>query len=220
MEYFFVALLALPTFTLTDTRQRIVVIDTAIHTEYIPNYNKLKCKDYDVLYADKNKAPVSDSDHGTSITYLVTKNLNSEVYCVTNIIWVNTYGYTYLAALRMAVSLKPHLMNLSLSGEETMYEERALLKKVLNNGTKVVVSAGNESRNLSSHCKSYPACYKMDLSVVGALSRDGTRLPTSNYGGPVTHWELGEMVWVGKYTISGTSPAAAIYSNKLLRGIY
>src|SRR5690606_38745548 len=105
-------------------------------------------------------------------------------------------------------------VNLSLSGDDEMPEEKHILSNLVHN-TKVVVSAGNDYKDLDLTCNVYPVCYKIDLYVVGALKRNKIQYPSSNYNGPVKYWEVGENV----HGLSGTSPAAAIFSNKLLRGI-
>ena len=87
--------------------------------------------------------------------------------------------------------------------------------------SKVIVAAGNESKDLSKDCSTYPACYRFNTPNFYVASncidkKNKVLHTTSNYGGPVTDCEEGINVTAGNITMTGTSQAAALRTKRLL----
>lgn len=151
-----------------------------------------------------------------------------------------------IKSFRWAIDQNVDIINYSGGGVDPSEEEKKLVIEALNKGIKVVVAAGNEASNLSADpclhieadkdkklCRKehpakygeyYPAMYDSRIYVVGNLvtSYSNEVSEKSNYGDPVTYWEVGAKVLSrlpgNKYgTMSGTSQATAIKSGKLIR---
>lgn len=125
-----------------------------------------------------------------------------------------------IKSFRWAIDHKVDVINYSGGGKEFSNEEKLIVTEALNKGIKVVVAAGNESKNLSddpcSKIKSfkkkflclknrdpkvkygvyYPAIYDNRLYVVGNLVNYKTRViaSSSNYGTHINTWEVGTNV--------------------------
>ena len=199
-----------------ESRTKIAVIDTGINiTKDILPY---MCRDqYDVT----DKGLSDRHGHGTNITHLIAKGINHKKYCITMIKYVDRTvdeGDYYETALQVLFLVKGvKYVNLSINGEGEKFLERSILKSLTKKKIHVVVAAGNHTQMISKKlCTSFPACLSLDLDrryfhTVGAYD-----LVYSNYGDAVTVLESGKKKTAGGYTMSGTSQATAIFTNKLV----
>lgn len=124
----------------------------------------------------------------------------------------------YMKCLKKAKDGKYNYVNISLSGEGTTEEEYKLYLDITNNGTKVIVAAGNTKTNIQQE-KVYPASllYRnlKNFFVVGANDTG-----TSSYGKGVVMRSGIAISTVGSssYTrMQGSSVAAPLFLNELLR---
>lgn len=130
-----------------------------------------------------------------------------------------------IKALDYAISMHVDYINISGGGPESNSQEKALIEKALNMGIKVVVAAGNDHHDISfEQFKYYPASYDKRIIIVGNLSDNNSRSPSSNYGPKVNTWEHGEGVYStipgNKYgRMTGTSQATAIKTGKLIHEV-
>ena len=218
------SLLALNNSYAKEMRQRIVVIDTGLNvvTKILPYL----CED--AIYGIDSEDGTDPHGHGTNIVGIISKGMNNKKQCITMIkvplITINgatSYNsLAYIKALEKAVTLEPHLLNLSVAGGSKSMEEETAIKTMLKNYTTIVIAAGNNSERLDKHCDLYPQCMKEiypQIHLVGALTNSKLKLSSSNYGKLVTEWEVGEDVEGLGISLTGTSQAAAVKSQKLLK---
>jgi len=218
-----------------EKRIKIAVIDTGISPvakdllvrnisgELIPLRNFL-CHSG---HRDFTETTLSDAaPHGTHIAAIIAASIDPKKTCMVIIKWYHTVEMTevnkektmigLVDAIRYASSLRVEFMNLSLEGNAYIGIERAAISEAISLGIHVVVSAGNKGIDLDIICETFPACYKMRSSrfrVVGALTPDGRKAQYSNFGSPVTNWEIGEQERLGLF-MRGTSQAAAVYTGR------
>jgi len=163
---------------------------------------------------------IDEHGHGMNIIGIIASKINKK-YCIVSIKVHSKKAASmssYVAGLRIAVSLYPSIINISMDGEVSDFFETLYLQRALSRGTKVVVAAGNNSVNLDSNCKAFPTCAKKDISrlysknmfIVGA-----TNTGSSNYGSIITHRLPGKNLGFPK--MSGTSQAAASLTSKLVQ---
>jgi major intracellular serine protease len=148
-------------------------------------------------------------------------------------------------ALQHAINLKVDVINYSGGGTSFDAVESFLIKKALNLGIKIVVSAGNDGKEIGSRIDTlgfkyeyyilgfkhkyyfYPAAVDSRLTVVGNYDLTSHRAPSSNYGTIVDKWEIGTNVLSYSNSfitfipvkMSGTSQATAISTGKLVNFI-
>lgn len=161
--------------------------------------------------------------HGTHVAGSILENTCSEVKFISC-----RYYYDFwekpvknsLDCFQRAIDLKVNYVNFSSGGLHPVPIERDLIQVLIMHGTKVIVAAGNESTFLGEY---YPAKYNIKgLIVVGNLRAPGVRQKLSNWGYNGMVWELGTRIVStlpgGNFgTMSGTSMAAAIRTNRLLK---
>jgi hypothetical protein len=235
----FLALISL-VFLSTSSYGKMVtigIIDTGLHENHFQEY---QCPNIDS--ADFTGTGIHDrSGHGTNVTSLITKDLDNTKFCIvtikynkesrpkfkidvflkniTDFIFVNSFEYTN--AILYAIEKKLNYVNISSSGSTTNEMEQAGLQILLNNGTKVVVAAGNKSLDLEKNCKAYPGCNgynHKNFYVIGSRDRNGNVSRFSNYGGPVNGYTLGEdQGYSPAAKMSGTSQSAANFTNMLIK---
>lgn len=164
-----------------------------------------------------------DNNHGTHVAGIILKNVCKEVELQSCSYYFNKKPFDIftIECLKAALTIKPDVINISWGGPNPIAEEFELLTKLSNNGTKIVVSAGNNNLNLLLG-DYYPAKYNIkNLTPVGSLNKNGFKSSFSNYGLLNEVYESGEDIKStlpnGKYgTMSGTSQATAAHVNKLL----
>ena len=205
---------------------RIAIVDTGL-TE---NTNKPAlnlCPDGHRSFT-KDRKLEDRSKHGTPIAYLISEQLASvdkTKWCLIIIKYFDERqtGKENIEASERAfsylLSQNVKYINYSSSGTSRTDYEEALVKALLNKGTKVFVAAGNDGVELSwlAEPKYYPAMYDKRIYVVGAIDARGNRSDTSNYGPVVKYYELGVDVSVGDERVSGTSFSTAIFTGKTVR---
>lgn len=163
--------------------------------------------------------------HGTHVANIIAENVHTE-YCAVIIKYVNSKlggndsFSNELNALKYLYDQNIDVINLSGGGNNSSKQERNIISKLLKtNKIEIFVAAGNNSTNLNEDCDYFPACYVLDLHVVGNLNGK-TRNSSSNYGEEiVTDWEQGtkikeevsERIYM---TLTGTSQATAFATAK------
>lgn len=223
-ELFLLLVIALAGQVFGETRKIVAVVDTGL--PYNRSILPYLCKglQYDIT----NKGIQDANGHGTNIIGLIAKNLNTKTHCISMIKWWHSADENVPSDLlnariadyyKLLLQLKPTLVNLSLSGKGFIALEYNGIKALLSQGTKVVVSAGNDKQNLSIRCLSYPACYPIKhkhFYVVGATDSD-----FANYGGPITDILPGRAQrGIFGITLTGTSQSCANKSAELLREVH
>jgi hypothetical protein len=151
--------------------------------------------------------------HGSNITALIEREAKDAKYCIVivKVISSTSTVIDYLQGLLYTLKMNPDFINISLNGEYPNQVEKLLIKMLLNNGVKIIVAAGNDSRDLTKKCKAFPACLDSRLVVVG--NRDNL---DSNLGGPIDVLENGVNQLGAGVSLSGTSQATAIHTGKLI----
>jgi subtilisin family serine protease len=212
-----------------ETRKRIVVIDTGYNRATWSNLPINTICENGMLDVTGTGAH-DNHGHGTNIIGLIANGIDTKRYCIVSIKWydtshnasLDTLVYRIRAAIKLAEKQTPFLVNLSSSGANYDSIEQMIISRMTYKGVKVVVSAGNEGLDLGSKCQIYPACYnanKSNLYVVGGIDKFNKFLSVSNRGGPVNYYENAVGQCGEGICLTGTSQAAAIRSNKLIRGM-
>lgn len=156
--------------------------------------------------------------HGTNIVNLIRDTAGDKAdYCIVVMKFfhledtVNTEK-TMIAALQYAKTLNLDVLNISAGGTFENAAENKALKEVLDSGTVIFASAGNDSYNLDKRCDAYPACGDPRILIVGC-----SNCSFSNKGKVISVWEEGFDVLAGGVRMSGTSQATAAATGKFVR---
>lgn len=176
---------------------------------------------------------LDEHGHGTAVAGLILKDTCSMVELISCKYWApgkpaDEIVKDEMKCWKEALRLKVDFVNYSSNGEERIEEEYQSMRKLAEAGTVIVVATGNEGLLLTKtgKCKgSFPACYDIpNMYTVGSLQQNGHLRRDSNYTNKANmRYELGEKVPVlqpigfPKREMSGTSMAAAIYTNKLVK---
>lgn len=220
---------------------RVVVLDTGFGPSHFePNLCSFGHKDFTgidmvtSLYNTKMPVPIDQHGHGTDMVELIQRQLTGftkEDYCIvivkfysTDKIHPDANFYNELNSLRYIKNITPDVVNISGGGPNYHPYESVLVKDILDNGTKIVAAAGNESKLLSHlfipHIpimRYYPAMYDPRIHVVGSLNRNGIMSDFTNYGNIVNHYEIGEVKTGRMGNGGGTSQATAVFTGKLVK---
>lgn len=172
------------------------------------------------------KTPVPiDSEktlHGTNIAGLIQDFGGYANFCMVILKYYNPKATgqqnldASVAAVKYATNIKADYINYSGGGQLSDEAENAAIKAYLDQGGKVVAAAGNESEN-TDIAPFYPAMSDPRIVSVGSTDMTGNRLPSSNYGPKVKHWEVGHKMKAFGIRLTGTSQAAAITTGKIIR---
>lgn len=213
--------------TKIEQRQVIAVIDSGADFDH-PDLKSFFC---DGGHRDFTGMGLNDTyGHGTHIASLIVNGLDPKKYCIIILrYWKPNEGSdnfdNEIRALIWAGKQGAILVNFSSGGPYTDDTERRAIRDLVMSGTKVVVAAGNNGRDLGKRCDYNPACAFSGegFYVVENLNNMKVRTPSSNYGGPVNASapglsQYGALPGGKRGTMSGTSQAAANFSNKLLGG--
>jgi subtilisin family serine protease len=204
---------------------RVAVIDTGLNS--IDGKVPL-CKEGHKSFVSDGLPFVDHHGHGTNIANLIKDNSNALIkgrYCLVILKFydpLNNGSHNLermIAAIKYATKLKVDVINISGGGTDFSSEERTAIERALNLGIKIVAAAGNERSNLK-YKPYYPASYDHRIYVIGSTDPDGKLSEFSNYGDQVYQYEMGEDVLAGKYKMSGTSQATAIFTGKFLLDVY
>lgn len=170
---------------------------------------------------DKLKVPLDINGHGTNIVgiiegYAKEAHIN---YCIVVLKYYTRDGMHNLRntinAFNYASDMRIDYINYSAGGTEPSNSEKSAVKRFLNGGGILIVSAGNDGTNLDLYGY-FPAQYDKRTIVVGSLNKRGSRLLSSNYGTIVNRWEIGIDVIGYGISMSGTSQAAASATGKIV----
>jgi hypothetical protein len=196
-----------------DSKEVIAVVDSGLNiTSEIKPY---LCPEH----VDLTDTTLGDSSgHGTNIVHLIAKGIDTSKYCIKMFKYSpeKTNVDNYLLALKALLKEKNlKYVNLSLSGYGEDFKEREILTMLDNRGVKLNIAAGNDKERLGYvRCNVYPACYKLseNAHTVGASNTEST-----NFGPKVKYHEVGFQIKAGGYTLTGSSQATAIHTNKRIR---
>lgn len=204
---------------------KVLVIDTGIYPHaLLKKYIK-----------DKPNRHYEDSNgHGTHIAGIVMfgdmerpeKKICENVELYSCKFFYNEKGIDpvdeTIKCLRYALELKPDIINYSASGNQSSDEEKELIGKIINKGTKFLVAAGNNGIN--NNKMYFPAGYDIPgMIVVSNKDYTGSRVPNSNWQSN-SIYEYGHNILStapdGKFKVlSGTSQATAMKTHKIIQEI-
>lgn len=200
---------------------RIAIIDTGLNLSD-PRFAPYLCK---TGHKDFTGEGIEDTmGHGTHIAGLIASVAGRGEYCLVIYKYYSDHetdrwqnGDREYAAIKEATETHVDIINVSGGGYEFGEEEQLALQK--HPETLLIGAAGNDHREQ----RYYPCGYVIKNTVcVGALTADGNRVASSNYGKYVDVWEYGENV---KSTLpdgklgfmTGTSQATAIHTGKVIK---
>jgi len=196
--------------TQVESRKKIVIIDTGIRPSQ--TMNKFLCKGKDIHMDGTGTGLYDNHGHGTHVAHIIAKKLDHTKYCLVIIKWWHKFSWgfeklnynaekSFLSGVRHAQKLNPAIVNMSLGGG-AFGGELPVFQKMLDNGTLIVMSAGNDKDDLDKFCNYYPACYQIDhpnFIVVASAARTKKGIKyakSSNRRGPAKHWQNRENVEV------------------------
>jgi subtilisin family serine protease len=159
---------------------------------------------------------IDNNGHGTHIAGIILKDTCVQVKFISCNYFANRSPN---ACFRRALIEKPDYINFSSGGMEFDREEKELVTALTKAGIIIVVAAGNNNLKRPNY---YPARYEMKgMIIVGNLDSNGKRHFLSNYGFKGMKWEIGTSIFStmphGFGYMTGTSQAAAVHMNKILR---
>ena len=203
----------------SETRQKIVVIDTGI--KMFQSLSPYMCKNGRL---GSNSSWLDKHGHGSNVIGLIGDKIDPIKTCIVSIKLDLGQSLTpekdIATVMEMTEKLNPIAVNISMSGVIHYESEKQSFIRLINKGTKIIVAAGNESLNLDRGCLIYPACYLKDIKsdrasssvsnffVVGAKDTG-----SSNTGSVVTVTAVGKKQ--GYPVMTGTSQATANFTGKL-----
>lgn len=195
----------------TETRRKIVVVDTGLG--WYQDDAPFLCKDVKAVSVTGGDI-YDDHGHGTNIISLISKRIDTTKWCITSIKYYGGGMGYYLAALKIASQLKNvGTLNLSLEGLESNEMEEQLILSFLRKGANVVVAAGNDRIDLNNICGIYPACYRQRIIHKRFRVVGGLKMERSNTGRVITDWR--PAVNIGFPKMTGTSQATALKSAEM-----
>jgi cell wall-associated protease len=165
---------------------KVAVIDTGINNAMLKTPARLCPEGHDDFTADKD--PFLDNNgHGTHISGIIQAGAKKINYCQIILKFYSknsnepeNHLYNTIKAFRKAIKLKVDVINYSSAGSDLSKNEVRVVKKALDAGIKVVVSAGNDGKPLELY-PTYPGCSDSRIFVVAAKKRNGKRDLASNY---------------------------------------
>lgn len=173
---------------------------------------------------------VDSVGHGTFVTGLIEKYAGSGNYCLviykyySPLVEPKTNLENEILAFKEAIKNGVNVINFSSGGPHFDKEEYTVIRN--NPNVLFVVAAGNDGQNIDFEENSYyPASYFLKNEfVIGNITLDNQRAPTSNWSSRITEVEVGEDVCstAPDHKIdcgSGTSYSTAIRTGKIIRSI-
>lgn len=211
---------------------RVMIIDGGVDATH-PLLSRIKHIKH---FSNEKLPPTRLNNHGTHVAGLViygpmkheadkSDELCKDIEVVSCQIFIdndNDAVEKEISCLEYAVNNNIKYINLSFGGSSPLNEERELLAKLSNNGTKIVAAAGNEGSNIDTN-PYYPASFHKQIRnifTIGNIEDNGRWSSTSNYGNGVIKVkgvDLLSTVPAGYDKLSGTSMSAAAYTHKLLK---
>lgn len=196
---------------------KVAIIDTGAPKE------KLEC--YEAYNFTESKTVDDYNGHGSNIAALIAENAGKDTHCP---IYMKYYDVVKpennlkntLNALRTAILIDVDVIVYAAGGEDSSKEETELIKKALDKKIVIIVSAGNNSRDLGKSCNYYPACSDPRVIVVGCKASNGEKCSFSNYGTRIDLWDQGENIKAGGYDKTGTSQSTAIIAGKFIKFLH
>ena len=206
-----------------ETRTRIAVVDTGIDQELLSEY---LCADGHKDFTGTNLR--DNIGHGTAMAMLIAKHIDPETHCLVNLKFYDPHYNATIDLVSPIVHISTSdikFVNVSAGGGMPDLDMYEAIKVGLDRGIVYAVAAGNDSIILDFVCPIWPACFRFDspnFHVVGALDKQGTTAFFSNYGEAVTDWAPGLNLEIPGFDvlISGTSPATAIVTGRLITNDY
>lgn len=217
-HYFFAVLIILLSMFLSTAfanEIKIAIVDTGLDKNLV---NVKTCGEVDLT----DTGMKDTVGHGTVIIDLIEKSLKDIPHCYFLVKWTNGFNgwkLNVVKALEIVAESRASYVNLSLSGNDAIVEEREALKTLLKLGMTIAVSAGNDSQDLSERCNIFPACYRFinNYYVVASVDDNGKLLESSNHSGPVNSEGKGHNKCIGKLCRTGTSMATGEFLGRLIR---
>lgn len=204
---------------------KVLAIDTGVDYDH---------KDLSRFINDKYKK-IENMDfngHGTHVAGIILKDVCPQVEFIPCTAMMNpslpknqqTSSTNVVKCMIVAAKLKVDIINMSAGGEDFNDDEHDAAKILDKLNITMVVSAGNTNSDIKIH-PYYPASYEdiKHMIRVGSVNNDHSKAFTSNYGDGVVfengvditsalpHSSYGKM--------SGTSQAAAAYTNRLIKNL-
>jgi subtilisin family serine protease len=185
---------------------RIAIIDTGYDSKYQqPGDSTPKfCSSGSYDFLSKTNQINATAPHGTIITEIIVGELKSVDYCIMEYQVsldkdeFNTNSKVLVHAVVIAALDGAQAINISMAGGISSPEEFAALKYASALEIKIFVAAGNDSKDLTKICNSYPACYKdKNIFPVEAIDKFKNRCVVSNYGSRIRETGYGEISWRG-----------------------
>lgn len=205
-----------------ETRFKVLIADTGIDLND-PFFSDYYC---DSGHVDLTSKGIQDkSGHGTNVAGLILKDIDPNKVCIIiakwfhkddNLIQINKQVYNLL--MRWS-EYDYDMLNFSANGPSYMRQEVRVLNKALEKGIYVVVAAGNDKKNLSEDCTSFPACYATLWHFNRFRVVTDNRLNLANKGGPAKNIENGMNQCYKLNCLSGSSQATAKHTNRLLKSL-
>lgn len=157
-------MLVLATFSIAKNKPILVgIIDTQVDF----NNNTLN----PFFYIPKNLFKIKPDEHGTHVTGIITRGLNSEKVKIINYLFKKNSSTNELNnALITLINYNtlPDILNISISGEDINLLEHNLIKYIHSKGVIIVAASGNDYNNL----KHYPCAYEEVVCVTGFSVRE------------------------------------------------
>lgn len=190
-----------------ETRIPIVLLDTGVDSLSNPALCTEWHKDF------THTTLIDRLRHGEIILEIASRGVNIDKYCFVMVKFTNSRDNSYFdfEEIYKHIETIPNVsvLNMSLSGPAYSVLELEYLRIFTKSGTRVVVAAGNDSKNLDNDCDAYPACYTIESKrfiVVSGYSA------VSNRGSVVKKY------FKDLYDKQrGSSIAAAMMTNELLK---
>lgn len=153
-------------------------------------------------FVDNNNNPTDSDSHGTHVSGIMAAKGNNKAETMTElseegmvgVCWkaqlipIKALGRFYgstssvIAGMNYAVESGANIINASLSGRRDSKLLQEAIQAAETQGTLVVVSAGNDGKNIDTN-PVYPASYNFpNLITVGATTRTDTLADFSNFG--------------------------------------
>ena len=197
---------------------KIAVIDTGFNNKY-----EDKVKLCNTGHRDFTGTGLHDNHgHGTHISGLIAENAINN-YCIMILKSYDPVDGGSIAnstlAIEWAILQGADIINYSGGGLSANSREKKAVLKALDAGIIIVAAAGNEHANLS-HTAYYPASYDKRIVVVGNLTKDGRRAPSSSFGGPTDLMVRGTNIRGINGTMTGTSQSTAIVTGRIAKQLY